>query len=87
MFCLFAILLLLGLVLAPHSAPPFPTSTNKHLTIKVDGYKLPDLPREEQKKMVKAGLDACFAQLLGIRKKKKKLHVDHVFMRWKFMKG
>jgi predicted unusual protein kinase regulating ubiquinone biosynthesis (AarF/ABC1/UbiB family) len=31
----------------------------------IDGVKLPDLELGERRKMIRAGLDACFAQLLG----------------------
>jgi len=48
----------------PRSAPLL--SARRVLTMEwVDGEKLPNLPLEDQKLMVAAGLDACFAQLLG----------------------
>ena len=48
----------------PRSAPLL--SARRVLTMEwVDGDKLPNLPLADQKRMVAAGLDACFAQLLG----------------------
>jgi hypothetical protein len=41
-------------------------SARRVLTMEwVDGAKLPALPPRDQRRMVAAGLDACFAQLLG----------------------